>query len=134
MSAAARAWTAALLLAAVFLGHGLQCGSSSTAEGHAHAAMTEVVLVASALQPAGIPAHHDAVDDGATDHRHGLPGHLLAVCLAVVAVGLAVLLGTAGASSRSVRRGPPPSARSSTTAWRVPARPPDILTLCVLRI
>ena len=83
-------------------------------------------------------AEHDAAPTTATGgtqgHWHGLPSHLLAACLAVLAAGLAVLLVLAAlglvrlvlavARRSCVRDLPRPA----------PPRPPDLLSLCVLRI
>ncbi|WNV74805.1 hypothetical protein [Geodermatophilus sp. DSM 44513] len=153
MGTAARTWAAVLLLAAVFLGHGLQCDpagatgpAAGAGAGHAvHVTAVPVELAASltATPPAaGVPApagdaaapHHDAADvGGAPGHGPDLPGHLWAACLAVLAAGLAVLLGLAvprllarvlptTAPARLPRRSAPP-----------PLRPPDPFFLCVLR-
>ena len=158
---AARGWAAVLLLAAVFLGHGLQCATTGngathvgTAVGAGHAvsaddglSATAVAVGAAHAQPtASVTVHtgtapateHDvapaATTGGTQGHWHGLPGHLLAACLAVLAAGLAILLVLAAlglvrlvlaAARRSCVRGLP---------WLVPPRPPDLLSLCVLRI
>lgn len=128
MGTAGRTWAAGLLLAAVFLWHGLQCEAFA---GPAHTGH-----VASAEQPshgAGIPTAA-AAPTGAAEDPHGVTGHLWAVCLAVLAVGLAVLL--AVPALRGVRRarpGPRPSWPHGLP-WPVRPRPPDLLALCVLRI
>lgn len=143
-----------LLLAAVFLGHGLQCGSGSGSSGHArHGDDTAVVAAAfTAADPhlmssdhsTGGPeigatassddAVHTATVGSAPGHWHGLPGHLWAVCLAVLAAGLAVML--AVLAPRLLGLAPSVTARrpSSGTHWRTPLRPPDLSSLCVHRI
>ena len=141
-----------LLLAAVFLGHGLQCGSAAgdtgrpgvhpqasvvLAAGSGHVTPTAAGHgpgVAATAQPA---AHHDATPAAtagrAPGHGHGPPGHLWGVCLAVLAAGLAVLV--ALAADRPLR----PVPRAAWPAWLrdlrwpAPPRPPDLFALCVLR-
>ncbi|WP_100501205.1 hypothetical protein [Geodermatophilus chilensis] len=155
MGTAARGWAAVLLLAAVFLGHGLQCGSPAGGAAHgAHDSDTPAVLVtlpatdahltpsaaghgseASVMAP--LVAHHDAAPTttvGSTPgHWHGLPGHLWAICLAVLAAGLAVLLILA--ARRLLRPAPsaPLPAWLRGLSWPAPLRPPDPFSLCVLR-
>ena len=143
-----------LLLAAVFLGHGLQCGSVAGGATHgvhggdipavsvaltaADAHLTGSAAVHGADFPATAPpvADHDAVPTtagSAPEHGHGLPGHLWAVCLAVFAAGLAVLLALAG--QRLLR----PALPAAWPAWLrhlrrlAPPRPPDLFSLGVLR-
>ncbi|MGY1682428.1 hypothetical protein [Geodermatophilus sp. SYSU D01176] len=152
MGTAARGWAAALLFAAVLLGHGLQCGSA--ADGVVHgvhggdAAALSVALTAIDAHLSGSAAdhgadvsatappatHHDAAPattaGSAPGHWHGLPGHLWAVCLAVLAAGLAILLALAAL------RQPWPTAspvRLRGLFWPTPPRPPDLFSLCVLR-
>jgi hypothetical protein len=157
-----RGWAAVLLLAAVFLGHGLQCGSASehTATAHTATAHGGGSLTASGAAPAAdihltaptaghaadtavmaAPAAHlttgaatsGVTADHAPGHWHGLPGHLWAVCLAVLAAGLAVLLavlaprllGPASSVAARLRRG---------AVWPALLRPPDLFSLCVQRI
>ncbi|SDM08475.1 hypothetical protein SAMN05660642_01598 [Geodermatophilus siccatus] len=146
-----RGWAAVLLLAAVFLGHGLQCGPGSGGAAHAgHGVDTAVAAAVTAadthLTPSAVghgggaaaPIAHDdaaraATAGSAPGHWHGLPGHLWAVCLAVLATGLAVLLSLA--ARRLLRQAPP----AALPAWLrglprpAPARPPDLFSLCVLR-
>ena len=123
-----RTWAAGLLLAAVFLGHGLQCEAVA---GPAHAG--HVSSAEQTLHGAGIPTAA-ATLTGAAQNPQGVTRHLRAVCLAVLAVGLAVLL--AVPALRGGRRAPP----ATGSSWRrglpspVPPRPPDLLALCVLRI
>ncbi|RBY94670.1 hypothetical protein DQ244_05130 [Blastococcus sp. TBT05-19] len=142
MGTGARAWAAALLLAAVLLGHGLQCAAGPAHPGHA-AHVPEVsagpLALAAVDAPVGVTAHHAApapspdATAGDRESNGGLPAHLWATCLAVLAVGLAVLLGIAGVPARRLRRATEPSARLDTTAGQPPPRPPDIFALCVLR-
>ena len=156
MGTTARDWAALLLLAAVFLGHGLQCGSPSEGAAHAghggdvptvsvtiaaagaHLTATAAVGGADAEASAPPTRHSDAAPattaGSAPGHWHGLPGHLWAVCLAVLAAGLAVLLVLTG--PRLLRRRTPPAASPSWLrglSWPVPPRPPDLFCLCVLR-
>ena len=149
---AGRGWTAVLLLFAVLFMHGLQCGSA--ADGAAHAGPAPVVRVV-ATDPtvgdahrAGAAATHAGplaagphVADHATagavlgDHGnapHSAAGHLWAVCLAVLAASLAVLLTLLG--SRRALLTPPALARIGATVAALPLpRPPDLHALCRLR-
>ncbi len=149
---AARGWAAVLLLTAVFLGHGLQCGSGAGDAAHAGGASIALTADAHLAGPAAVygtvgattaaPAAHvvDAtVAPGGTvahipGHWHGQPGHLWAVCLAVLAAGLAVLLAVltprliglaSSAAARLGRRG---------AFWPALLRPPDLFSLCIQRI
>ncbi len=150
----ARGW-AALLLAAVLLGHGLQCGSPS--DGAADAGHDrDIPTVSAPMAAAGVHLTATAADHGADSsasapltthsgaspatttgsapgHWHGLPGHLWAVCLAVLAAGLAVLFVLTG--PRLLRRRTPPTASPSWLSglsWPASAAP-DPFRLCVLR-
>ncbi|SHN78394.1 hypothetical protein SAMN05660350_02609 [Geodermatophilus obscurus] len=151
---AGRGWTAGLLLFAVLFMHGLQCGSA--ADGAAHSGAAPVVSVAVAAPVVGDAHRADAAADHAgpeaavphaADHatagavlggdhgdapRHGA-GHLWAVCLAVLAAGLALLLGLLG--SRLVPRASAALNRALThAAGSLPMpRPPDLHALCLLR-
>ncbi|MGX5653662.1 hypothetical protein ACWKWC_02700 [Geodermatophilus nigrescens] len=156
-----------LLLAAVFLGHGLQCGSAAdhTATAGAETAHVAAVhdgraLTASVVRPAGdahltgsaaghVPAAAAATAPApqliagaaafevtagpAPGHWHGPPGHLWMVCLAVLAAGMTVLL--ALLTPRLLGLAAPAAARLRRGAI-CPAllRPPDLSSLCVLRI
>jgi hypothetical protein len=134
-----RSWTAVLLLFAVLFMHGLRCGSA--ADGAAHAGPAPVVTVAATAPAAGDAHRADAaathagplaavphVADHATvgavlggDHGnapHSAAGHLWAVCLAVLAAGLAVLLMLLG--SRRAPLTPPARARISTAVAALP--------------
>ncbi|SFT58248.1 hypothetical protein SAMN05660657_01742 [Geodermatophilus amargosae] len=148
-------WAAVLLLAAVFLGHGLQC---SPAAGHPtnadHGQGSPTVSVAltatdthrtdptahAAESPAmAAPAAHTAATpattaDSTPGHWHGLPGHLWMVCLAVLAAGLAVL--AAVLAPRLVGLASPLTAPRELRGarWPTPLRPPELSSLCVLRI
>ena len=142
-----------LLLAAVFLGHGLQCGSGSGGSEHAgHGGDTAAVaagltVVDPHLMPsdhgtggpgmgatAGSDAAHTATVGSTPEHRHGLPGHLWAVCLAVLAAGLALLLalGAPGLLRRASQAALPAWLRGPF--WPSAPRPPGLSSLCVLRI
>jgi hypothetical protein len=142
-----------LLLAAVFLGHGLQCGSGASGSEHAgHRSDTTVVAAAlTVTDPHLMPSDHGtsgaamstaAVSDAAhtasagssSGHWHGLPGHLWAACLAVLAAGLAVLLLLT--APRLMRLALPAAlpAWLRAPSWPAPPRPPDLSSLCVLRI
>jgi hypothetical protein len=59
--------------------------------------------------------------------------HLWAVCLAVLAVGLAVLLAFAGRRLPLVATAALSVASSRVCGWLPPAHPPDLHVLCVLR-
>ena len=149
-----RGWVL-LLLAAVFTMHGLQCAaadSGSGAHGTIHAiaaAEPEPVLhlvapgaamasadhltaspLAAAVTAAtvGIPlgGDHDSTPQGA--------GHLWALCLAVLAAGLAVLLLALVRRSREMRLPVPRRTSGSTWARLSPPRPPDLYSLCLMRI
>jgi hypothetical protein len=139
-----------LLLAAVFFGHGLQCGPAGGAAHAGSGGDTAVVAAAGGAHLAladhglGVPdpaVFSDASSDSAPaaavgsapGHWHGLPGHLLAVCLAVLAAGLAGLLVLAAfpALRQTAQTGLPAWLRG--LSWPVPLRPPDLFTLCVLR-
>jgi hypothetical protein len=148
---ASRGWTAVLLLFAVLAMHGLQCGSA--ADGAAHDGSTPLVTVAAMAAPAAGDAHHGHAaahpstplapgQDGATaatlDGGHdGAPlhgtGHLWAVCLAVLAAGLALLL--ALILPRRVALAPAAlSCAVHRAAGSLPLpRPPDLHALCLLR-
>jgi hypothetical protein len=144
-----------LLLAAVFLGHGLQCSSAAghptnavhgegsptvsaaltatdTHRSHpiAHAAESPA-MAAPAAQTDATPA---TTADSTPGHWHGLPSHLWMVCLAVLAAGLAVLL--AVLAPRLVRLASPLTALPELRGarWPTPLRPPELFSLCVLRI
>lgn len=151
-----RGWVL-LLLAAVFTMHGLQCaGADSAAPSGAHgvihavaAAEPDPVLhlvgpvaamasadhmtapplaAAVAAATVGVPlgADHDSSPHGA--------GHLWALCLAVLAAGLAVLLLALVRRSPAIRL--PLSRRATRQAWEwlSPPRPPDLYSLCLMRI
>ena len=151
-----RGWVL-LLLAAVFTMHGLQCAAAeSTAPPGAHGAIhaiaaagpDPVVLMAApgaamasadrmtaphlatavTASTVAIPlgAHHDSVPRGA--------GHLYALCLAVLAAGLAVLLLALLRGSRAIT--PPLARRAAGRVWEWlgPPRPPDLYSLCLMRI
>lgn len=151
-----RGWVL-LLLAAVFTVHGLQCaaadsGAPSGEHGNVHAlaaagsdpglhlvapgavmvptdhmtapALTAAVTTATVGIPLG--ADHDPTPQGA--------GHLWALCLAVLAAGLAVLLLALVRRSTEMRLPVPRRPFGSTWAWLSPLRPPDLYSLCLMRI
>jgi hypothetical protein len=155
---AARGWAALLLLFAVLAVHGLQCGSAS--DGAAHAGVPPVVSVAAPLvvgdahhsdsgahhsdspvaHTVPLAAGHDAAsaavatipggDSGSAPHQGA--GHLWAVCLAVLAAGLALLLALPG--PRLTVRAPAAVRTPSRAVGFLPLpRPPDLHALCLLR-
>lgn len=146
---ASRGWTAVLLLFAVLAMHGLQCGSGADGDAHTGAAP----LVAVTASPAGDPhlAHaastpstplldgHDGATAPVPDGEHSNApvqgaGHLWAVCLAVLAAGLALLL--ALVPPRLLAPAPATLVSSLTRALGASplGRPPDLHALCLLRI
>ncbi|TFV51790.1 MULTISPECIES: DUF6153 family protein [unclassified Blastococcus] len=150
-----RGWVL-LLLAAVFAMHGLQCaaadsGTTTAAHGTVHttpakpdpvlhgaglgpvlestAAMTAAApaaVVAGSAIGMSLAAGHDSTPHAA--------GHLWAVCLAVLAAGLAamllVLTGRLAEFRLLVTR------RTTGGSWAGlhPPRPPDLYSLCLMRI
>ena len=151
-----RGWVL-LLLAAVFTMHGLQCagadsGAASGAHGTVHAMAADgpdpvvhlvapVATIASAdhlsAQPlvAAGPATTVGVPLGA-DHDsspHGA-GRLRALCLAVLAAGLAALLLLLKGRLPSLMLPVPRRVIGQARGWPGPARPPDLHSLCLLRI
>lgn len=157
---AVRGWTALLLLAAVFAMHGLQCLSAGTEHTAGHRAAAVAAAPAGLLEGGSHPAMvdpgldaHSGVDDGphatvmvaaalsagllTADHGSmpaGAGVHLWALCLAVLAAGLAVLF--ALLLPRLLTLLPAAWARLRTHASAGPAllRPPDLHVLCLLRI
>ncbi|WP_409329510.1 hypothetical protein [Trujillonella humicola] len=164
---ATRAWTALLLLAAVFAMHGLQCTAAGTDHLAGHGAAPIAVTLAapgdggphpgglsSGATSAGLEAHgghHGSLSDatamatvaaplvGALTAGHGSApagpaGHLWTLCLAVLAVGLAVLLALLLPRLQTL----PPAAwarlRTHAHTGLAPLRPPDLHSLCLLRI
>jgi hypothetical protein len=150
-----RGWVL-LLLAAVFTMHGLPCaaadsGGPSGAHDTIHAigaagphpvlhlvatgaAMASDHTTASPLAAAvtvatiGMPlgADHDSTPHGS--------GHLRAWCLAVLAAGLAVLLLALVGRSPGTRLPLPLRAIGRAWGWQSPPRPPDLNSLCLMRI
>lgn len=152
----ARLWTALLILAAVFVMHGLQCAAAPAA-GDGSVANPAHIAAAPHLGPAGtttpdhLPVAPDAggpdgalsghagtadapVDAGHGGAPHDWAAHLWTACLAVLAAALAVLL--ALGLPRVVRSGAPTPARGRVhlPVWLTPPRPPDLSVLCLLRI
>lgn len=147
-----RGW-ALLLLAAVFTMHGLQCAaadSSAASSAHgtgvhaasgaapaphqvdssaataSHEGMSAPTLTAAAVAGSPLGAGHDSSPHGA--------GHLWAVCLAVLAAGLAAMLVALVGRLPELRL---PLLRPVTErpwGWLSPPRPPDLHSLCLLRI
>jgi hypothetical protein len=154
-----RLWTALLMLAAVFAMHGLQCTSAADSTDAAHTASVVTPAAAAAggshlyggptaamADSAPVAGGHAVADPAAADRvaemtdaghgsmPHGWGGHLWTLCLAVLAVGLAVLLAQLaprliGLASPALR-----SARGRARGWLTPPRPPDLSSLCLLRI
>ncbi|MGY1820520.1 hypothetical protein [Geodermatophilus sp. SYSU D00079] len=151
-----RLWTAVLVLAAVFAMHGVQCAAAlgdhatdhvstaapepavslDRAPGGHPAAMTvdaaEHPAATGAVVVAAAPAALLAADHGSTPA--GAVGHLWTLCLAVLAAGLVVLL--ALLLPRLLTLLPVAWARLRThaSAGLAPLRPPDLHSLCLLRI
>lgn len=161
---AARGWAALLLLAAVFAMHGLQCTAVGTdhAAGHGTAgiAVAPVGQLEGGLYAGAVssgPAAHGSVHDGghgsvhaaatgaasplagllAADHGSvpaGAVGHLWAVCLAVLAAGLAVLVALLLPRLLTLLPAAWARLRTHAPAGLAPLRPPDLHALCLLRI
>jgi hypothetical protein len=150
-----RLWTAVLVLAAVFAMHGAQC-SAAAHDPAVHASAAHAIPVLHAAPAAGgagtpVEAAMDSATMGSTVLTDTVvtaaaaaagsdsgPGswatHLWAVCLAVLAAGIAVLFALftprlVGLSSPALRR-----ARARAPGWPIPPRPPDLSALCLLRI
>ncbi|NEK87367.1 hypothetical protein GCU60_16635 [Blastococcus saxobsidens] len=154
---AARAWTALLLLAAVFAMHGLQCTAAGTAHTTGHGAAPVASAPAGLLEdgphPAmaspGLEAHsgdHDTAAVAAAAPLAGLlgaghdsapagaGGHLWALCLAVLAAGLAVLVALLLPRLLTLLPAAWARLRTHTSTSLAPLRPPDLHSLCLLRI
>jgi hypothetical protein len=159
----ARLWTALLMLAAVFAMHGLQCTSiavdtssagvnwtpaaavavagvetmTSTSPVHGHPvgnAVSPMTGSVAADLPVLPPASGSHDTECCTAPPHDMAGHLWALCLAVLAAGITVLLALliprlVGLVSPALQR-----ARAHAHGWVAPLRPPDLSTLCLLRI
>lgn len=145
-----RGWTAVLLLFAVLVMHGLQCGWA--ADGAAHDGSTPVVAVAMVASAAGdvrevhtastntppLTAGDEPATAGVLAAGHeGAPlhgtAHLWAACLAVLAAGLALLL--ALRLPRLVALAPVALicvVHRAVASLSLP-RPPDLHALCLLR-
>jgi hypothetical protein len=150
-----------LTLAAVFAMHGLQCVSADPGGTHPadHGALSSTdsapvmaPAVSMTTNPA-VPGHATAV--AAAGPAHGAPAmaatdpagssspesghgwaHALAVCLAVLMAGLAMLAAAlllTRAAPTGSRKAPLARARSWWAAIQLP-RPPDLASLCLLRI
>ena len=148
-----RGWVL-LLLAAVFTMHGLQCaGADGAAPPVAHGAVHAVAdagpdpvlhvagpvaAMASADHMTGTPlaaANTAATGSVPPDHdssRHGA-GHLWALCLAVLAAGLAVLLLALVRRSTAIRLPLLRRATGQAWEWLSPPQPPDLYSLCLMR-
>ncbi|SFF22331.1 DUF6153 family protein [Blastococcus tunisiensis] len=136
-----RRFWAVLLLAAVFAMHGLQCAAGMLPAGGAH--HTAPALAVAAVGPvghvtAGAPTPDGPEHLGTTEAARDTPspapsGHLEALCLAVAAAGLAVLLLALGLPSRGVPLSPRWHRAMRRPGWLRPPRPPDLHALCLLR-
>ncbi|HEX2075802.1 MAG TPA: hypothetical protein VHF92_18655 [Geodermatophilus sp.] len=140
-----------LVLFAVLFMHGLQCGSA--ADGAAHTGADPMIPLTATATAAGdahrvdataahpgplaaVPHAAGQVLAGALMSAHGGTsdlgaGHLWAVCLAVLAAGLAVLLTLLGSRLAPLAR-PAPTRALARTAGSLP-RAPDLHALCLLR-
>jgi hypothetical protein len=150
-----RLWTAVLVLAAVFAMHGAQC-SAAAHEPAVHASPVHAIpathgaasavtaAMAGSAAPDGEQSFHAAA--ASADHERSAaaasgagsdPGswaaHLWTVCLAVLAAGLAVLLAVAARRLALVATAALAGARSRVRDRLLPAHPPDLHVLCVLR-
>ena len=143
---------ALLVLAAVFSMHGLQCITADPGGGaHAdmasmpsalmHAPEAAVMTIASAAT--ALPSDgglHGIPGSGVTSSSHQEPdhsaAHALALCLAVLLVG-ALLVVALILLRRALRSAAQRSALSCVRSWWAstqPLRPPDLASLCLLRI
>lgn len=145
-----------LLLAAVFTMHGLQCAaadSGTTTAPHGtvhttpaapdpvlHAAGPGMVMESAAAMtaaPAAAVAAGTAIGVSLAGGHDSTPhpaGHLWALCLAVLAAGLAAMLLVLTGRLGEFRL---PLTRRTTGgpwAWLRPPRPPDLYSLCLMRI
>jgi hypothetical protein len=157
-----RGWVL-VLLAAVFSMHGLQCvaadsGAPAWAHGTGHsvaavgpddvlhlvgsdAAMVSVGNMSvsagdmSAPPAAAVTAAMVGVPLGWSHDSspHG-SGHLWAWCLAILAAGLAALLLALIGSLPGIRLPRPRRVTGRAWAWLSPPRPPDLYSLCLMRI
>jgi hypothetical protein len=158
----ARLWTAQLMLAAVSAMHGLQCTSiavdpssagvnwtpaaavavagvetmTSTSPAHGHPAGSAVLPMTGsvAVELPVLPPASGGHDSECCTAPHDMAGHLWALCLTVLAAGITVLLALliprlVGLVSPALQR-----ARAHAHGWVAPLRPPDLSTLCLLRI
>ncbi|UOY00140.1 hypothetical protein [Blastococcus sp. PRF04-17] len=150
-----RGWVL-LLLAAVFSVHGLQCaaadsGAMTGSHGTVHTTPAEpghvlheagpgpvmepadamtaaapAALVAGAVTGASLAGGHDSTPYGG--------GHLWALCLAVLAAGLAAMLLVLTGRLGEFRLPCTRRATGGLWAWLRPPRPPDLYSLCLMRI
>ncbi|MCW2742397.1 MAG: hypothetical protein JWR45_2819 [Blastococcus sp.] len=158
----ARLWTALLMLVAVFATHGLQCTSIAVDTVSAGAKWTPAAAVAvsgvesttiaravddhpagSAVSPltrsmAADPAVPSPASGGHDTEcctaPHDMAGQLSALCLAVLAAGITVLLALLIPRLVGLTPPAPHGARAHAHGWVAPMRPPDLSTLCLLRI
>lgn len=146
-----------LLLAAVFAMHGLQCAAADSSapagvHGTVHAiaaagpdaapnivvpgpAMASVDHITAPPLAAAVTAATVGVPLGAGHGSTPLgAGHLWALCLAVLGAGLAALL--LALVRRSTAIAPPLLRRAiaPVRGWQSPLRPPDLYSLCLMRI
>ncbi|TFV43961.1 DUF6153 family protein [Blastococcus sp. TF02A_35] len=150
-----RGWVL-LLLAAVFAMHGLQCAaadSGTTTAGHGtvhttpaepdpvlHAAGVGPVMESAAAMtaaPAAAVVAGTAIGMSLAAGHDSTPhtaGHLWAVCLAVLAAGLAAMLLVLTGRLTEFRLPRTRRTPGSPWAWLRPPRPPDLYSLCLMRI
>ena len=147
--------TALLLLAAVLAMHGLPAVTAVpgwTAGVSAVALTGPPPMTGSAAAPHGarshaaeppatgpgatVPAAAASAEDGG-DHGpapHDPAGHLWTLCLAVLSAALAAVLSLLLAGAVPGTGPVLPRARLRLPRWLVPPRPPDLSSLCLLRI
>ena len=133
-----RTWIV-VLLAAVFLMHGIPSMAAEQAAGpasHVGTSTSEVGLDSlpfAAVFSADVSTAHDAerTDHGSTSHSPA--SHAWNACLAVLLMGMALFV-TAAFRRLSSLEGRPlaPRVRGSI-GWVRPPRPPDLAALCLLR-
>ncbi len=160
---AARGWTALLLLAAVFAMHGLQCTAAGTEHAAGHGAAPVAAAPAALLDggphPGAMSFGHEAnggdhasvpgaaamvaaaaaplgglLGAGNDTAPAGAGGHLWALCLAVLAAGLAVLLALLLPRLLTLLPAAGAGLRTHASTGLAPLRPPDLHALCLLQI
>ncbi|WP_147261954.1 DUF6153 family protein [Blastococcus sp. TF02A-26] len=148
-----RGWVL-LLLAAVFAMHGLQCaaadsGTTTAAHGTVHTSRADpdpalhtaglVMESADAMTAAAPAALAAGTAIGASlaaghDSAPHAGGHLWAVCLAVLAAGLAAMLLVLTRRIAEFRLPLTRRTPGGPWTWLRPPRPPDLYSLCLMRI